>query len=210
MISLWIPGVIDGKHGLTRNLLGLLLGELSAPRHALTIGSTLAAIVVFQVAGSLDGLGTPLVPTLRTNLFGQFAVHEERIAIIAPGTSQIHLIHIAGCGDATVVEDIAIGHILRRRCCRDVGIGLAEDVAVLKPCCGGTEDEVGGSLDIAMVEEKPRLGVTCIDGVLMSQEATVDKRQLVSFGMQGYGLSQSGRIILDGDILQGNLATLDF
>ena len=40
-----------------------------------------------------------------------------------------------------------------------------------------------------MVEEKARLGIARIDGVLMAQKTTIDERQLVALGMQGYGLS---------------------
>ena len=43
----------------------------------------------------------------------------------------------------------------------------------------------------------------------MTEETTVDKGQAIAFGMQGYGLAQTGCIVLDGDILQGNLATLN-
>ena len=42
----------------------------------------------------------------------------------------------------------------------------------------------------------------------MTQETAVDECQAVTLGMQGHSLSQTGRIILDGDILQRNFAAL--
>ena len=42
----------------------------------------------------------------------------------------------------------------------------------------------------------------------MSQETTADKPQAVAFGMQSHGLSQTGGIVLDGDVLQRDVAAL--
>ena len=79
------------KYSRTENGGGLLLGELAAPGDALGGGGSLAAVVVLQVAGGLLALLLPVVPALGTYLGGQFAVHEQRVAIVAPGTAQIDL-----------------------------------------------------------------------------------------------------------------------
>lgn len=111
--------------------------------------------------------------------------------------------------DMAVVEDIAVGHILWGGGGSDIGFCLAEDVTVLKPSGGGTEDKVGRPLDIAVLEIVTTFGITSIDGVLMSEETAVDEGQPVAFRMQGDSLSQSGSVILDGDILQGDAISLD-
>lgn len=203
-----VPRVMDGEDSLTRNHLSLFLSELATPRDSFIGSSAFTSVVVLQIAGCLHCLRAPLVPALGQNLTGQFAIHEEGIAVIAPWTAQINLVNIGISYDTTVVEDVAVRNILWCGGGSDIGVGLAEDVAVLKPSCGGTKDKVGGAFDVAVVEEEARLGITCIDGVLMSQKTTVDEGQTVAFGMQGNSLSQSGGIVFDGDVLQRDATTL--
>ena len=136
-------------------------------------------------------------------------MHEQRIAVIAPGAAQVDFVGTLGTGDAALVEDVAIGNVLRRRGGGDVGVDLAEDVTVLKPRRRRTEDEVGSSLDVAVLEVEACLGITSIDGVLVAEEATVDERQSVALGMQRHSLSQSGGIVLDGEVLQRDARPLN-
>ena len=113
------------------------------------------------------------------------------------------------CGDATMVEDIAVRYVLRGAGSGDVAVGLTEDVTVLKPCCRWAEDEVGSALNIAVLEVETCLGIACVDGILMAKEPAVDKRQLVTLCMKGYGLSQTCSVVLDGDVLQRDTTALN-
>ena len=126
---------MTSEDALYRNLLGFLLRQLSTPAYTLVLNGTFTAVVILHVSGCLYGLWTPLMPALWTYLLREFAIHEQGIAIVAPRTTQIDLIHIVGSRDTTVVEDVSVGHILRCRGCSDVGIGFAENVTVLEPRC---------------------------------------------------------------------------
>lgn len=136
------------------------------------------------------------------------AVHEERVAIVAPGASEIHLADAVGCREPAVVEHVAIGLVLGSGGGGDVGVGLAVNLTILKPSHRWAEDEVGGSLDVASLEEQRGTGIARIDGVLVAQEAAVDETQMVALGMQGHGLAQAGGIVLDGDVTEGDAAAL--
>ena len=83
------------------------------------------------------------------------------------------------------------------------------DGAFLKPCCRRTEDEVGGAFYVAMVEQKACVCQTCIDCVLIAKETAVDELQTVALCVQCHCLTQSGGIVLYGDILQGNVVGID-
>ena len=103
---------MDGEDGLTCNHLSLLLGELATPRDSFVGGSAFPLVVVLQIAGCLDCLRAPLVPALGQNLTGQFAIHEEGVAVVAPRTPQINLVNIGIGRDAAVVEDVAVRNVL--------------------------------------------------------------------------------------------------
>lgn len=83
------------------------------------------------------------------------------------------------------------------------------DGAALEPCCGRAEDKVGCAFDITIGKEHAGIGSTGIDGVLMSEETTVGEAEAVTFGMKSYCLSERGRVILDGDIFQGDIGAFD-
>ena len=79
---------------------------------------------------------------------------------------------------------------------------------LFKPCSSGSEDKVGGTFYITMVKI---LSCTCHTGIyriLMTEQTAVDKREAVAFGMQCHGLSQSGGVVFDGDVLEGDVAPL--
>ena len=82
------------------------------------------------------------------------------------------------------------------------------NLTILKPSHRWAEDEVGGSLDVASLEEQRGTGIARIDGVLVAQEAAVDETQMVALGMQGHGLAQAGGIVLNGDVTEGDAAAL--
>ena len=166
---------MNGKYGFGGYLRSLFFCQLATPRHALAGGGTFALVVVLHIAGCLDGFRAPLVPSLGAYLARQIAIHKQRIAVVTPGTAEINLVDIGGTGDGALVEDIAVSHLLGRRGRRDVAVGLAVDGALLEPSRRGTEDEVGGALDITVFKVQARARHARIDGILMAQEATVDK-----------------------------------
>ena len=167
-------------------------------------------VVVFQVAGRLLVVGVaPVEPTLGADEAAQVAVHEEGVGIGAPGPSEIFLVDTRGGGERAAVEDVAVRLVGRRGGCGDVAVGLAEDVAMLKPCRARAKDEVGGALDVAVLEVEACAAYARVDGVLVAQEAAVDKYQPVAFGVQGHGLSEAGGIVLDGDVPECDVAALD-
>ena len=184
-------------------------GQLTAPPYPFVGGGAFAGILELKVAGGELTFLLPVIPAFGTNLRRQRAMHEQRIAVVAPGTAQIDLRHVRGTTDGTFIKDVAIRNLLRSGGGGDVAIGLAIDVAMLKPSRRGTEDEVGGALDIAVFEEETCAGHARIDGILIAEETAVDEREPVALGMQGYSLSQLGRIILDGDVLQGDVVAFD-
>ena len=117
------------------NLLGFFLGELPTPGDALLGLGTGTTIVVFQVTGGLLPLLLPVMPAFRTDMSTQFAVHEEGVAIVAPGTSEVYLVDTGFRNEPTVVEDIAIGGIGRCGGCGDIAVDETLDGTVLKPRC---------------------------------------------------------------------------
>ena len=131
----------------------------------------------------------PVMPALRTYLRGQLAVHEQGIAIVAPGTTEIDFRGLGRTGDGAIIKDVPVHYTLGGGGGSDVAVDLAMYAATLEPRRGGAEDEVGGALDVAIVEIEAGGGHAGIDGVLIAQEATVDEQQAVALGVQGYGLA---------------------
>ena len=81
-------------------------------------------------------------------------------------------------------------------------------VAVFKPCRRRAEDEVGGALNQAVFEEQPRAAVARVDGVLVAQQAAVDKRQPVALGVQRHGLAYLRGVVFYGYVLECYAAAL--
>ena len=82
------------------------------------------------------------------------------------------------------------------------------NLTILKPCQARTEDEIGGTLDVAVVEGDARACSACIYGVLISQESAVLYQNMVAFDVESHCLSQFGGIVLDSDILQRDIVAL--
>ena len=61
----------------------------------------------------------------------------------------------------------------------------------------------------AVLEEEAGGSHACVDGVLMADETAVDEHEAVAFGMKGHGLTQTGRVVLDGDVLQRDVVALN-
>ena len=81
-------------------------------------------------------------------------------------------------------------------------------MTTLEPCRRRTEDEVGSALYVAVLEQDARAADTCIDGVLIAEQAAADELQMVTLGVKGNGLTQFCGIVLDGDIAEGDVVTL--
>ena len=165
------------------NLFCFFFAELAGPGDAgLRIGAG-ASVIIFQVTGRLLAVLLPVVPSLWTDMGSEVAVHEEGIAVVAPGTTEIHLVNSLCSNQTTVVEHVAVSLFLRGGGGGDVAVDETLDGAVLEPGRRGTEDKVGGAADITVLEEQPCGGHACIDGVLMTDETTIHKYQTVTLGM---------------------------
>ena len=121
-------------------------------------------------------------------------------------TAQIDFGNTRSGSDAAVVKYIPEGLFLGGGGCGDVGILLAVDVTVFKPCRSSTENEVGGAFNIAVLELDACVGSTGIYRVLIAKNATIDKLQAIACGVKGDSLSQFGSVIFDGDVLDGDVA----
>lgn len=108
------PCVVDCEHVFHRYLCGLLLGQLAAPCHAFVGLGPFAAVVVLKVAGGLLAVLLPVVPSFGAYVRAKFAVHEQRVAIVAPWAAQVNLSGFWFCREAAVVEHVAVFYILRR------------------------------------------------------------------------------------------------
>ena len=141
------------EHLFHGNFLCLFLVQLSAPPYSACCVGTSSGVATLQIAGGLLAVLLPVVPTFRTDVGTKVAVHKEGVAIVAPRTAEIDLVNALVGSQAATVEDISVGLVLGCGGSCDVGVCLAAYLAVLKSCRAGTEDEIGGSLNIAVAEE---------------------------------------------------------
>ena len=183
------------------NLTCFILRQLMAPCHSLVGSGAFTRILILGVSGSLLPLWFPSVPALGSDCGRQFTMHEERVAVVAPGTPEVQFGDIRGRCHLAAIEHVTKGLVLwcRSRC--DIAVSFAMDVALLKPSRRRAEDEVGSAFDVAMVEIVTTACIASIDSVLMAKETAVYKKESVALGMQCNGLSQSGRVVLDSDVL---------
>ena len=146
-----------------------LLAELVGPWSTPLGGCTRTVVAIFPVARSLFVFSVaPVVPAFWTDVFAHLAVDEERIGIGTPRATEVDLCGFGRSGESTLVEYIAILLSCRSRGCCDVAIGFAVNFTVLKPSDGRTEDEIGGSLYIAIVESNASASNARIHGVLIA------------------------------------------
>ena len=138
----------------------------------------------------------------------EFAVHEQCVGIRTPGTAEVNPSYTFGSRQAAVIEDVAIGNILRRRSRRNVRILLAVDGAVLEPCSRRAENKVGCTFYITVLEINTRAGSARIDGVLVTQQAAIHEHEAVALGVQCHRLAKACGIILYRNVLEGYVCTL--
>ena len=103
-----MPFIVSLKDFVYRYFPSLFLCELPAPPYPLTGSGTRTDILELHIAGSTLALFLPVMPAFRAYLLGQAAMHEQRIAIVAPRASQIDFIYIGGRSNGALVEHIAI------------------------------------------------------------------------------------------------------
>ena len=103
-----MPFIVSLKHFFFCYLFSFFLGELMAPGYAFVDGSAIACILELQIAGCLLALFLPVVPTFGMYLLGQGAMHEQRVAIVAPGATQIDFRYIISCSYRALVEEAAV------------------------------------------------------------------------------------------------------
>ena len=124
-----------------------------APGYSALGCCTSTMVVVLAVAGCLFvALLAPVVSSFRTDVTTHFAIHEEGSCIRAPWSAQINLVYAWLGGKFALVEYIAIFLTGWARGSSNVAVGLAANLTILKPCSSRTKDEIGGSLNIAIVE----------------------------------------------------------
>ena len=61
-----------------------------------------------------------------------------------------------------------------------------------------------------MVKKATGVAHARIDSILIAQKAATDELQTVALCVQGNGLSQFGGIVLDGDVLEGDVLSFYF
>ena len=85
------------------------------------------------------------------------AVDEHRVGVGSPRTAEVDFLHIVGSAELAAVEYVAESDIAGSRGGCDIGITLAENVAVLEIGCRRTEDEVGCPFDVAVGKIEARV-----------------------------------------------------
>ena len=146
-----------------------LLAELVGPWSTSLGRSTRTVVAIFPIACSLFVFSVaPVVPTLWADVLAHLTIDEERIGIGTPRTTEVDLCGFGRSGESTLVEYIAILLTCRSRGCCDVAVGFAVNFTVLKPSDRRTEDEIGGSLYIAVVERNASASNARIHGVLVA------------------------------------------
>ncbi len=131
--------------------------------------------------------------------------------MVAPRAAQVAARHPFVGRQAAVDERQAARQPLPRRSGRHVGVGLRADLAAGEERRGGAEDEVGRSLDVAILERHPRvvgrrrpLAVSFaveVERILVAEEAAAHEAQVRSERLHGHGLSDASRRILEGHVL---------
>ena len=156
-----------------------------APGYSALGCCTSTMVVVLAVAGCLFvALLAPVVPSFRTDVTTHFAIHEEGSCIRAPWTAQINLVYTWLGGKLALVEYIAIFLTGRTGCGCDVAVGLAVNLTILKPCQARTEHEIGGSLDVAVVEGDAGACLAGINGSLIAQKTAVLYQHMVALNVE--------------------------
>ena len=153
-------------------------------------GGTGTVIAVFGIeCGFLGVFLVPVVPSGLQYVVTEFASDKHRLRIWAPRPSEIDLGSIFIVRQPAVAENVAPFLPLRRGCCGDIAVFLAQDGAVFEPCRGESEDEIGGALDMAAPEKLALPGTECIDGILIRDETSGQERHPVSVHRYGTGLT---------------------
>ena len=81
--------------------------------------------------------------------------------------------------------------------------------AAFKPHCRRAENEVCRAFDVAILEVNAGIANACINGVLVAEEAAADEYKSVALGVQGYGLAEFRGVVLDGDVLECDVAAFN-
>ena len=73
----------------------------------------------------------------------------------------------------------------------------------------GAEDEVCGTLDIAVFKEEARIAAGYEECVLIAEQAAVDKLQAVALGVERYGLAELGSVVFDREVAESDVAAIE-
>lgn len=146
---------------------------------------TWTIVLVFAVLGSFFILRVaPVVPTCRCDVAAHLAIHEEGLGVWAPRTTQIYLVNTHISCQLALVEDIAVFLTSRAGCGCDVTACLAVNLTILKPCQARTEHEIGGSLNVAVVEGDAGACLAGINGILITQKTAVLYQHMVALNVE--------------------------
>ena len=147
-------------------------------------------VVVFCIVGCFLVLWiAPVVPTCRNDMLAHLAIHEDGGGKWSPRTTEIYLVNSLVGSQLAVVEYISVVLSGWGRGGSDVTVCLAMNLAILKPCFAWTKDEVGGSLNIAVIECDASASYAGINGVLVAKQTAVVYQDVVALCVKGYSLS---------------------
>ena len=111
------------------------------------------------------------------------AIHEDGGSEGTPWPTEIYFVNTFVCSEFALVEHVTILLTCWRGGCCDVAIGFAMNLAILKPGSRWSEDEVGCSLYVTIIECDTRSCHSGVNGILVAQEPAILYQNMVALGM---------------------------
>ncbi len=116
----------------------------------------------------------PIMPTFRPDMASHITIDENNFSIIAPKTSQIHFGNIRIRRKLTVPENVTVRISLRRARRRDIRILLTVKCTIVEHCRCCAKNKIRRSRNITLREILPAFLTGSVDGILITQNITVD------------------------------------
>ena len=97
--------------------------------------------------------------------------------------------------------------MLSRACGCDIRICFAENLTVFEPCGSSSENKIGCSFYVGILQINASVFTGSIKSILISQQFAVSDCNSISFGMKRNSLSQAFRIVFYGQIFEGDVVS---